>query len=1680
VQLCKLEETPWVFLQGVKNSGVPIPRSALVQRALKDAQLVEILSQYVQSTLELVVQRPGSTTAAVSSHSLTGANKILSFYTAVVLEMAEDRPFDDARVRHVYLFLVEGLKNKYVRRAGSYDASGEVDVLDQWRRACCMILVQFSIRTPFGKPLMKVMSGALSEALRRSLTSAAAGTEPSASTVEVVSTMCILAQQDKFRIGGKVLANLLGPSGEQFAHFLAMVSAIKTSYNVAPFTALLASALSEELCTTVPSRSDDAAQEDSAPVLTPATLSAALNNLLASDLPDANVVRGVLTTLLSTVSQQPSAQAMAGIKASLQCIAQRFAADFEHTVAQQLTAADAASHAALTAFLSEVFASTDLQHHKTISTNAAQGSSAAGTSGGLLLSLTSAIPSVRAQALSAFASLVSLTAAPTADVLGLVHAAAQSLLDPIVEVASAAWSVPVLQRVATFLSAGELLEVFTTALAFWSASARAAATTTTGVTSAGQKLVHAIFAVLAEDSTVLEKLLQTETSAAWLFEAAVGSALRSTGGDNELAQAAAKALKHAASHSAALAAFSTITVKAGAAQEVVAKAVTNAVLSAKFLQHEGNSSLLCAGATSAHKAVQTDARSLSHAAALLHLLVSAVEALQKADREEEATVLMHAATPLLLSALQNLRDGDHNSAGAVESVLSATGAFAQLVAQVEAPVSVEGDLSQMVAAFSAPIVADNLSARLLIGVLTAASARVARHLGAVLQALQPATVWAPLLRLVLTTQQDAARDTQLTVPAAARYAALQALAAYLAGAALPFKSANGASKSASSSKSASAQDSQLFVLLLAVTVQLCGEAAEQLRSVGLVLAARLSTLAAHVILPTGTATNGGLNTANAVQLVRTVCDVLTARAAIIAVEPFAATTALTAEVFESGANNVAASLCWLAAQFGWTAPQYALPIITAARGVQLSTTWSHLQSLIASATGSSDGAEALADALVTAVQLGYPDASAEVQARVVASIAATVQSNPTSRAAVVLKDRTVEFICGGVFATASTETRQALYDALLQEQVQRPGQKHVLTALAAVHVDLSASTKLLTDVLGAFNDQYQQLAHSAAQEADAEGNGEDAISGLSVPLQQILSVLEAVAAAFAGASAEVDGPALGALSARLFDFLAQLNDPRLRSVMLVDYSKALTMDTVHTALSVAGKHALSTSSASKKSASSAKKTAAQNGNDATGYALARVDGDVRLLLSSITATKASTVQTASLRLLKVLLALNPASVVPSMQALGELLAASSTHMQAGKEGLVEQILRTFVTFLPEAGAASGADGSAMPQYLLQSLCQHFYVMPHHRRGALLKMALGTMKAPATLAVAVNLLLVHSYVAHEVETSTTNAGAARNAATNSTEGSEDAMILLSKSAHRRAQRELKASVPEELFSLATELMLMRTPNTQVNVIIALLSGAHRLLDVALGNASELSHSAVGGNTEDAQVDTTASLTYCNNLLRAHPATAASAHASAHSDRGHAATLAILHLELIIEVLENRTFHQLLVAAADASGSTAASVVQEYFMSFADGVLQLLAMSSAVEQGLGAGRTKELLTLCVDGTQIRLPPKALGKHITGWCYEAQRTLQRLMDGPSFVVSSLCPHICFSNPELIVVIIFIFIFQAIIQELINHEQTEVRQKALVILGERLEGMSAGKLKDETEVSIVIVRSFVWRYYR
>ena len=137
----------------------------------------------------------------------------------------------------------------------------------------------------------------------------------------------------------------------------------------------------------------------------------------------------------------------------------------------------------------------------------------------------------------------------------------------------------------------------------------------------------------------------------------------------------------------------------------------------------------------------------------------------------------------------------------------------------------------------------------------------------------------------------------------------------------------------------------------------------------------------------------------------------------------------------------------------------------------------------------------------------------------------------------------------------------------------------------------------------------------------------------------------------------------------LFELWNILSERSLQTVMPVDYCKALLIETVHTALTIAGTSvfAFANDEVNKKT-TSAKKTKpgkASASKESLAYGKSRV---VSLLVNCITSTKAIQVQSAALKLLKVLLNLNPTTVMPSMQALGELLATSSANMQVGNKG----------------------------------------------------------------------------------------------------------------------------------------------------------------------------------------------------------------------------------------------------------------------------------------------------------------------------------------------------------------------------------------------------------------------------
>jgi len=93
VQLVNLGNSKWAFLDGVKSSGAPPPRSVLVQQCIRDKAVLETLCNYVTPTREF-------------SHSRT----VVCFCTAVIVECLGAVPkLDTDLVQRVLGFVFDSL-----------------------------------------------------------------------------------------------------------------------------------------------------------------------------------------------------------------------------------------------------------------------------------------------------------------------------------------------------------------------------------------------------------------------------------------------------------------------------------------------------------------------------------------------------------------------------------------------------------------------------------------------------------------------------------------------------------------------------------------------------------------------------------------------------------------------------------------------------------------------------------------------------------------------------------------------------------------------------------------------------------------------------------------------------------------------------------------------------------------------------------------------------------------------------------------------------------------------------------------------------------------------------------------------------------------------------------------------------------------------------------------------------------------------------------------------------------------------------------------------------------------------------------------------------------------------------------------------------------------------------------
>ena len=218
----------------------------------------------------------------------------------------------------------------------------------------------------------------------------------------------------------------------------------------------------------------------------------------------------------------------------------------------------------------------------------------------------------------------------------------------------------------------------------------------------------------------------------------------------------------------------------------------------------------------------------------------------------------------------------------------------------------------------------------------------------------------------------------------------------------------------------------------------------------------------------------------------------------------------------------------LAQLFGWDAPDLALPVFKACSAMSLERSWAVIQQAIYVAHGQSNlQSNTLASTLIDCIKgVGVVDAHLsanlidEISVWVINIVQFSKSQDDIQR---FLRVRTLDLLASGWSQRAmTTPRREQLYRTLINVQALTPGFDGVLQALNGMEANLKLLSEIAKEAMNDFMTSYRvsPLLSSAMVEAAVDGSGheEDAmeleVSGLAAPLQQLCSVLEVLRVPF--------------------------------------------------------------------------------------------------------------------------------------------------------------------------------------------------------------------------------------------------------------------------------------------------------------------------------------------------------------------------------------------------------------------------------------------------------------------------------------------------------------------------------------------------------------------------------------
>jgi hypothetical protein len=627
---------------------------------------------------------------------------------------------------------------------------------------------------------------------------------------------------------------------------------------------------------------------------------------------------------------------------------------------------------------------------------------------------------------------------------------------------------------------------------------------------------------------------------------------------------------------------------------------------------------------------------------------------------------------------------------------------------------------------------------------------------------------------------------------------------------------------------------------------------------------------------------------------------------------------------------------------------------------------------------------------------------------------------------------------------------EALLRCLFHVQSHSNGSKDVVSAILSLEADPSLGMMLLQDALATSSEIEallrvrknsivdEEVADERMQvvgeESNLNDNHDESVIGyesknvsISAKLRSMVAIAEMVVPMVLNQVQQLRTHGF-TLFRSLFTLLDKLCQPGSVSVMNLEFYKTITIELLAQLMIKAKEEnllesflATSVVSESSKTPSKAGKGKKKNESDASGsassYSSELLQKDLTNILNSLSSVRSTNIHSSALGVVRHFVASRPDSLAVLIDLLGEFLSQTAAHgthlLTRGK--LLVNLLSIIVTAGISGSSSSLKSVANATRDVVFHIMKPLPNMPANHRTVLLKSLIKIEGQKDWM----SLLIVQSLLQHTLVKYDTKAIKDKNVTVDS--------ISLSRSAQRRAQRVLMNSDSEEFFYLAEQFLLEQSSLSIIKSIIKILDASRALTLYSIGN-----------DTTETSVDKddVERLIHHFSLLRNDVSD--SSQQDIAGKRGHAATIAVLQLEFVNEILLSPQFHRQL-----ASDMLANRVMHSDMMEVAECALQICVECDSLRYSRQRS-TQRAIVLRLEDESHHLSAKLLSEIFSDLSLSVLGNMQALLDGPSFLT--------------------------MIQELLDHEVAAIRQRAIIFLKDRLQSLLSEKRMSQIEHGLYV----------